>query len=50
MGMGGILKDWVVLDELEKLGYRKDDLFEIEITFENGEEVNLAEWEVQNEF
>lgn len=42
----GMIKDWHILDNLEKLGFGKGDMFEITIYFKDGREVNLAEWEV----
>ena len=40
------VKDWHIFDCLEKLGYGKDDVFEIEVTLTSGESNLLASWEV----
>lgn len=48
-GTDGVIKDWHILDSLEKLGFGKGDMFEITIYFKDGKEVNLAEWEVLDE-
>lgn len=48
-GTDGVIKDWHILDSLEKLGFGKGDMFEISIYFKDGKEVNLAEWEVLDE-
>lgn len=48
-GTDGVIKDWNILDSLEKLGFGKGDMFEISIYFKDGREVNLAEWEVLDE-
>lgn len=40
------IKDWWLLDELK--GQWKDSVFLIEIVMKNGEDFNLAEWEVDN--
>ena len=40
------VKDWHIFDCLEKLGYGKSDVFEIEVTLTSGESNLLASWEV----
>ena len=40
------IKDWHIFDCLEKLGYGKDDVFEIEVELTNGKEFNLADLDV----
>ena len=41
-GTDGVIKDWNILDSLEKLGFGKGDMFEITIYFKDGREVNLS--------
>ena len=42
-GIDGVIKDYHILNSLEKLGFGKGDVFEITAYFKDGKEINLAE-------